>query len=131
GHKTDPRREPWQRTLARLLEESLGGQLFLELLEGELQGSIPVQLQRLDLELIFTTRFVDVDPSARQHRRSVLRFELEESRGRPEADTPQLRLGVFQREIVMAAGGEFRPGDLTGDPNVKKFPVEHAPNRRI
>src|SRR5262245_28425878 len=91
GHDSNARRKARQRTLARLLEKPFGGKLLLELLEGELQCAVPLQLERLDLHLVFAASLIYIDAPARQDGRAVLRFELEKTRGRPEADASQLR----------------------------------------
>src|SRR5439155_23400722 len=131
GDDADPRRKPRQRTLPRLLEQPLGGQLLLELLEGELQRAVPLQLQRLHLQLILAARFIHVDAAARQHRRAILRFELEVARGGAEADAAQLRFGVLQREIVVPAGSQLRAGDLTRHPDIGELAVQQAANEEI
>src|SRR5262249_40928068 len=108
------------------VEQAFGGELLLELLEGELERAVAVELERFDLQLVFAARFVDVDAAARQHRGAVLRLELQEPGGRPEADAAELGFGVLQCEVVVAAGGELDAGDLTRDPDIEKLLVEDS-----
>ena len=65
---------PWkarQRPLARGLEEALGREFLLELLERELQSAVSLRLEKLDQQLIFATRFENIDAPTRQHRHAV------------------------------------------------------------
>ena len=65
-NNADPRRKPRQRPFPRLLKESLGRELVLELLKGELQRAMPLQLESLDLQLILAARFVNINAPARR-----------------------------------------------------------------
>ena len=76
GDDADAPRKARQRPFALRGEQPLGGQLLLELLEGQLQRAQALRLQRLHQQLVFAARLVDVDAAARQHRQPVLRLEL-------------------------------------------------------
>ncbi len=130
-HNPDARGESRQRPLARRLEEAFGSQLLLELLKGELQRAMPLQLESLHLQLVLAAHFVNVDSPARQYGRAILRLELEVARGGPEADATQLRVRVFQREIVVTARSQLCAGDLARHPDVGKLLIEQVANRRI
>ena len=125
----DAPRKPRQRALPLGSEQPLGGQLLLELFEGQLQRAEALRLEHLDHQLILAARLEDVDPPARQHRQPVLRLEFPIAVRRPERHAPHLRLPLLQREIVMPARGELEAGDLPGHPDVRELRVEHRANR--
>ena len=52
GHDADLARKARQRALAARVEEPLGLQPLLELLEGQLQGAEPARLEQLDHQLV-------------------------------------------------------------------------------
>ena len=125
---------PWkarQRPLARGLEEALGREFLLELLERELQSAVSLRLEKLDQQLIFATRFENIDAPTRQHRHAVLRFEFQIPVRRPETDAAQLRVPFFEREIVMPARGQFGPRDFPHDPDVLKLAVQYPANSGV
>ena len=51
-------------TLAARVEQALGREAFLELVEGQLQRTEPFRLEMLADDLILTFRVVDADPAA-------------------------------------------------------------------
>jgi hypothetical protein len=72
GDDADAARKPRQPALALRREQSLGGELLLELLEGQLQRAHALRLERLHLQLVFAADLIDIDAAARQHRQAVL-----------------------------------------------------------
>ena len=66
-----------QRTLARLVEQSFGGQPLLQLIEGELQRAEAFRLEVLADDLVLALRVVDADAAARDDAQSVLRLETQ------------------------------------------------------
>ena len=96
GHDADAARASREGTLALRREQSLGGQLLLQLLERQLQRAVALRLQRFHQELVFAASFVDVDAPARQHRHAVLRLEFQIARGHAEADAAELRVSSFR-----------------------------------
>src|ERR1700686_1001141 len=76
GHHTDPSRQTRNGTFSRGVEQALGCQLLLELLESKLQRTMALRLQRLHQELVFAAHLINVDVAARQHGNSVLGFEF-------------------------------------------------------
>ena len=76
GDDADAPRKARQRPLALGREQALGGQLFLELLEGQLQRAQTLGFEQFHQQLVFAARFVDIDAAARQHRQPILRPEF-------------------------------------------------------
>src|SRR5438045_3449992 len=74
---TGTARKPRERPLPRRFEQTLGSQFLFELLEGELQRTMPLGLQKFDEELVFAARFEYINPPARHHRNPVLRLEFQ------------------------------------------------------
>ena len=124
GDDSDAPREARQGPLARGGEQALGGQLLLELLEGQLQRAEALRFERFHHKLVFAARFVDVDAAARQHRQPVARLELPVAVRGAEGHAAQLRVAILEGEIVVAAGGQFDPGDLAGNPDIPELRVE-------
>ena len=62
------RRQRRQRPLARRLEQPLGLQPLLQLLECELQRAEAVRLQVIADDLVLALRLVDAEPAARDRR---------------------------------------------------------------
>ena len=93
----DAARQDRQRALARRVEQALGLQPALQLLEGGLQRAEAVRLERVADDLILALGFVDAEPAARDHAHAVFGRELqrprrhaehharESARGRPSA----------------------------------------------
>ena len=102
-------------------EQALGGQLLLELLEGQLQRAEALRLEHFHQQLVFAARLVDVDAAARQHRQAILRAEFPVAVRGAEGHALHLRVALLEGEVVMAAGGQLEPGDLARDPDVAEF----------
>ena len=66
-----------KRALARRVEQSLGLQPALQLIEGELQRAEPVRLHALADDLIFALRLVDAQASAHDDVQAVFGLELQ------------------------------------------------------
>ena len=124
GDDSDAARKARQRPFALGAEQPLGGQLLLELLEGQLQRAQALRLEQFHQQLVFAARFVNVDAAARQHRQAVLRLELPVAVRGAEGHALHLRVALLEGEIVVAAGGQLQPGDLARNPDVRKLRVE-------
>ncbi len=118
-----------QRPLARLLEQALGGELLLELLERELQRAQPMRLHVLADELILALRVVDADAAAHDDVQSVFGLELQIAQRRPEHDALDLRAAVLEREVEMAGRPHLRVRQLALDPDFRKRGFEHLAER--
>jgi len=96
------------------------------LLEGQLQCAVSLRFDGLDHQLQVAARVVKIHAGAGQHRHAILRLESQITRRGLEADTPHLRVFIFQSEIVVTAGVEFDPGNLARDPNIPEIFGEDA-----
>ena len=99
GDDADAARERRQGALAGGVEESLGGEALLELLEGELQGAAAARLHGLGDQLQLATALVDGDAAAHQHGEAVggaeaekLGLAAEEDRLAGSCASPSLRV---------------------------------------
>ena len=77
GDDADLARQRRQRALAPRVEQPLGRQPLLQLLEGELPRAEPFGLEVLADDLILALRVVDADAAARDDAQAVLRLEAQ------------------------------------------------------
>ena len=118
GDDTNRARKGGQGTLAGGVEEALGQEAGLELLERKLQGPGTPGFQGLGDELKLAARLVDGDAAAHQNCEAVLRAEAEKLRLAAEEHNRKLRLAVLQREVNVAGGRGMAVGDLAFDPKI-------------
>ncbi len=104
---------------------------FLSCFESELEGAVTLGFEELDQQLIFAAGLENIDTPARHNRHAVARLELEIPMGGAETHAPHLGLALLEREIVVAARGEFGAGDFARDPDVGKLAVENGANGRV
>ena len=104
--------------LAAGLEQAFGGQLGLQLLEGNLQRARALGFEVLGLELQVAALVVDGDPAASDDLQAVLRPKAQQPRLRPPHHHPQLRRAILQREVKMSGLGRPVVGDFAFDVNV-------------
>jgi hypothetical protein len=105
-------------------EQSLGGQLLFELLEGQLQRAEALGFEQFHQQLVFAARLVDVDAAARQHCQAILRAELPVAVRRAERHALEHGIPLFEGEIVVAAGGQFESRDFARHPDFGELVVE-------
>jgi hypothetical protein len=118
---------PWklgQRFLALLGKESLGGELGLELLEGDLQGSGAHGLHVFGEQLHFAAGFIHGDAAAGDDLHPVLWAEAQQACLGAKHDDAQLGVSVLEGEVEMAAFGGPVVGDFTLHPDVGKSLLE-------
>ncbi len=84
-----------QRPLAPRVEQPLGREPLLELIEGELQRAEPFRLQVLADDLVLALRVVDADAAARDDAQAVLRLEAQVAQRRAEHHALDLRVASF------------------------------------
>ena len=72
-----------QRPLARRVEEALGLQALLQLVERQLPGAEALGLDVRADDLVLALRLVDAEPAAREDVLPVFELELERARGTP------------------------------------------------
>ncbi len=125
GDDADAPREARQRSLALGCEQPFRRELFLQLLEGELQRAEALRLDQLHQQLILAARFVYIDAPTGEYGQPILRLELPVAVRGAEGDALHLRFALFEREVVVAALRQLQPGDLARNPDVLKFGVEH------
>ena len=108
-----------------------GRELFLELLEGQLQCAQPLRLQQLHLQLILAANLVDIDAAARQHCQAIGRLELPVAVRGAESHALELRVGFLEGEIIVAARGQLEAGNLARNPDIAELFVEDGANGGI
>ena len=89
GHDAEPARQKRQRPLARRIEEPLGAEALLELLERQRQRAGPRRLDVGDRHLETAARFVEGQPPAAADRHPFFQRELQPRR--PRARTARSR----------------------------------------
>src|SRR5690242_1432051 len=80
GDDADAPRISGQWFLAGYVEQTLGEELFLQLLEGQLQGAHALRLQQFDVKLVLAACLIYADAPARSHVQPVLRAKLKKAR---------------------------------------------------
>src|SRR5579885_1529998 len=123
-HDPDAGRVGRQPALARGFEQAFKSKLFLELLKRQLKRAISARLEGFDDQLIFAAAGVHVDAAAGQHRDAVLGLEAEVARSAAETHAFELRLFIFEREVVMSARRLFAARKFAGDPEIGKLAIE-------
>jgi len=104
--------------LAGGVEEALGFEALLELLEGELKRAGADGLHGFRDELKLAALFVDADAAADDNVEAVLRAKAEEHGLAAKENDGQLSVSVFEREVEMAGGSGAVVGDFAFDPDV-------------
>src|SRR5207249_267500 len=94
GDHSNPAREKRQRSLARLVEQTLSRQPCFELLEGKLERSDALRLGILHDYLIVALGFVDRHPAPADELQPVLQGEPQGASHGPEQDRADLTSGV-------------------------------------
>ncbi len=89
-----------------------------------------LRFESFDDELIFAARFIHFEIAAGEDLHAVLRFEFYETGVAFEEGALELALGVFKREVEVAAGGRAAVGDFAFDPDGAEFVFERATGRR-
>ena len=130
GHDADLAREPRQRALAARVEEALGRQPLLELLEGQLQGAEATRLQQLDHQLVLAALRVDLDGAERHHVQAVGRLEADAPHAVAKEHRAQLRRLVLEREVRVARAVHLEVGDLALDPHRREPLLHHRAELR-
>src|SRR5437867_1584681 len=129
-HHADLSREARQLALARLIEQPLGLEPGLELVEGQLQGAEPLGLEQLDDHLVLAALRVDLDAAEGHHVQPVARLELDPARAVAEQHDAQLGVGVLQREVGVPRAVDAVVRDLTLDPHGGEAIFERLANPR-
>ena len=120
GDDADSPGKRGQRFLACGGEEALGGELGLELLEGDLEGSGAHRLHVFGEQLHFAASLVHRDASASDDLHPVLRTEAQQAGLGTKHDDAELRVAVLQGEVEMAAFGGTIVGDFALNPDIGK-----------
>src|SRR5262245_6395061 len=133
GADADLASESRQLALARLIEETLGREPGLELLEGELERAESLRLQQLHDQVILAPLRVDLDAAEGQDVQAVGGLEPNPTPPAPEERGAQLRVGVLQREVRVARAVEAKVGDLAFDPHRGEALLDHLaqPRRQL
>ena len=131
GDVTSPTRrgQRGQRPLPPGVEEPLGGEPGLQLLEGELERAQAFRLQHLAHELVLAPDGVDVEPAEREDVEPVGRLEAHPPHPAPEEDGPHLGLLVLQREVDVPRGVDPQVRDLALDPEPAEAALERVLDR--
>ena len=108
----------------RLIEKAFLAELFLELLERELQRADPDRLHMLDDDLIITTRLIDADTAPDNHLQAILGPELQIAVAVPEARSLHLGALVLEREVHVAGGVVFEVRDLALKPEFAELVLQ-------
>ena len=101
-------------------EESLGRQLCLELLEGDLHGPGAHRFHVFGEQLHFAARLVHGDAAAGDDLHAILRTKAQQARLGAKHHKAKLRVAVLQGEIDVATLGGAVVGDFSFDPDVGK-----------
>ena len=133
GDDADGAGKGGQRALAVGVEEALGLEALLELLEGQLQRAGADGLHGLGDQLHLAALLVDADAAAHQHVQAVFGAEAEQHGLAAEEHDGELGVGVLEREVDVAGGRGAVVGDLALDPDVAVLLLDRVrgPGRRV
>ena len=118
GHDADRPRPERQLALAGLVEQALGPELLLELLEAELEGALALGLDLVDVELVVAAGLEDADLAPADDLEAVLEVEGDLAGGRLPQDGLDDAFLVLEAEEDVAGGGLLVAGDLALDPDL-------------
>jgi hypothetical protein len=130
GHDADRAREGRQRPLAVGIEQAIGRELRLELLERLVQRATARAAQLVDGELVGAARLVERHACAQLHPQAVLRAKVEELRARAIHHAIDRGRLVLQAEVPVARCRRLHVGELARDPEHLELVLQqraHAP----
>ena len=114
--ETDRARQQRDGLLARGIEETLGGEPLLELLQFLLEPAGAMLDERAHHQLILAAGLVDADFTIGQHLQSVAQRHTLPRGIAPEEHAAELGAGVLERKIHMPAGLGAEIGNFTAHP---------------
>ena len=123
-------RQHRQRLLALRIEQALGLQALLQLLESELQRAQTHRLDVFHVNLIFAARLVHADRAAHGDVQAILGPKFHPHELIAEAHASNLRASVLQREVEMARLRGVRIGHFAFDGNIGELPGQQIANAR-
>ena len=129
GHHADDLGQEGQGPLARVLEEALGGELALPLLEQLEQRALAGELELLDHELVFRAPGVARHPAGGDDLHAVLGRKPEPPGDAAPAHPVEHRVAVLERHVEMTRGGALEAGDLAAHPDPVEAPLQGALDR--
>ena len=127
----DAARKPWQRPLARIVEQTLRGKFVLEAGEGFEQCAETGAPHGFDIELKVAARLIQRYQGANLDLQTVGQFERHELCAVAEHHATHLSTCVLEREIDVTRCGACQIGDLAGDPDQRKCAFECFTNQAI
>ncbi len=110
------RRQKRQRPLSVVGKEPLGGEFFLELLEGQIKRALPPRLHAFDIELKIAAHGIKTDPPEAEHCHAVFRHEAQARSLAPEQHGRDLALFIFEREVKVARRRDAQVGNFAHHP---------------
>src|SRR5208282_2007509 len=130
GDQPDAPRQQGQRLFARGIEQALGLEPLLQLLEGELEGAEANRLDLRDVHLILATKLVDAYGAAHGNFEAVLGAKFDSAQLVAKAGAADLGLLVLQREVDVAGLRRVGVGDFSLDPQVLELAFEQIADAR-
>src|SRR5690606_18695451 len=116
-------REPWQRPLARGIEEAFRLELLAAALELGLQRAHPGGLDEVDDELQLAARLVHGDAAVRDDQRAVLQLATVGEVVAAEEGATQRRVLLLKSEVDVAGGVERKVAHLSLNPQVTEVGI--------
>ena len=117
SHQPDARGQKRNRLFARFVEQPFGGQALFQKLELPLEFAQPQRAQTADRKLIFAARHVDGEFSVSLDPGALGDLELRTLVRAAEVDRLDLRGGVLERHVGVAAPVQRQIADLAADPH--------------
>ena len=106
------------------VEQAFGGELFLELLKGDLKGANADRFEKFADHLQLAPAFVNAEAPAGDYPQAVLRLEAQQARLHAKNHNTKLGLAIVEREVEMAGAGRTQVGDLALDPDVRVLALQ-------
>ncbi len=127
----DPLRMGRQGTFAGGVEQALGGELFLQRLEGQAQGAIAGRLQRVENQLVIAAPLEQRDLASHLDGQAVAQRLAHPGGVLAEQCAAYLGVLVLEREIDVAGGGAGEVGDFTFDPDLGEHVFQQQPGAAV
>ena len=100
------------------VEQTLLGELFLELFEGHLERAATQRLQMIHHQLDLPSRCIDRDRAPSQKLHTALGLKLQVAAAHAETYGRDLCVRVLEGEVEVARRGNSQVGNLALDPDV-------------
>ena len=120
-----------QQPLARSLEQSLGGELRPQFIEGTPERAFTCLFHVIEHQLVFAARLVQREAAARKHAHALARDELQPGALGLEHRATHLRPRVLEAEVEVTGAGPGDAAQFALDPDQRECAFQQVPRQRV